>query len=68
VLSGVAAASPIGTEATVGSAVEIVVHARAPGRRGEPLADALPTIEEWQAERRLDASGRVASRRLGWRR
>jgi hypothetical protein len=45
-----------------------VVHDRAPGCHGEPLADALRTIEEWQAERRLDASVRVASRPVGRRR
>jgi hypothetical protein len=45
-----------------------VVHARAPGCHGEPLADALRAIEEWQAERRLDASVRVAGRPVGWRR
>ena len=39
-----------------------VVHARAPGTHGEPLADALRAIEEWQAERRLDAPVRVAGR------
>jgi hypothetical protein len=36
-----------------------VVHARAPGWHGESLADALGTIEEWRAERRLDAPVRV---------
>jgi hypothetical protein len=45
-----------------------VVHARAPGCHGEPLADALRAIEEWQAERRLDASVRVAGRPVGSRR
>jgi hypothetical protein len=34
-----------------------VVHARAPGGRGEPCADA---IVDWQAERRMDASVRIA--------
>jgi hypothetical protein len=58
----------MGTEATVGSAVEMVVNARAPGCHGEPLADASRTIEEWQTERRLDASVRVAGRPVGWRR
>jgi hypothetical protein len=45
-----------------------VVHARAPGSHGEPLADALSAIAEWQAERHLDASVRVASRPVGSRR
>jgi hypothetical protein len=45
-----------------------VVHARAPGCHGEPLADVLRAIEEWQAERRLDASVRVASRPVRRRR
>jgi hypothetical protein len=36
-----------------------VVHASAPGCTGEPLAVALHAIEEWRAERRLDASVRV---------
>jgi hypothetical protein len=44
-----------------------VVHARAPGCNGEPLAEGLRAIEEWQAERRLDASVRVARRLYGWR-
>jgi hypothetical protein len=39
-----------------------VVHARAPGCHGEPLADALGSIEEWRAERRLAAPVRVAGR------
>jgi hypothetical protein len=39
-----------------------VVHARAPGFHGEPLAEALGAIEEWQAERRIDAAVRVAGR------
>lgn len=39
-----------------------VVHARAPGRHGEPLADALRAIEEWRAERRIEAPVRVAGR------
>ena len=93
--SGVAPATPVGAETSVGSAFEIevdgrwdalalserlipfhsfllqhtterwVVHARAPGRHGEPLADALRAIEEWQAERRLDGSVRVAGRPVG---
>ena len=40
-----------------------VVYARAPGCHGEPIADALRAIEEWEAERRLDASVRVGGRR-----
>ncbi len=39
-----------------------VVHARAPGSRGEPLAEALAAIEEWRAERRTDAAVRVDGR------
>ena len=95
--SGLAPATPVRAEASVGSAVEIdvdgrwnalalsellipfhsflvqhtaqrwVVHARVPGSHGEPLADALRAIEEWQAERRLDASVRVAARPIGRR-
>jgi hypothetical protein len=42
-----------------------VVHARAPGCRAEPLAEALRAIEEWQTERRLDASVQIAPRRAG---
>lgn len=45
-----------------------VVHARAPGSNGEPLAGALSAIAEWQAERRLDASVRIAGRPIGSRR
>lgn len=45
-----------------------VVHARAPGCHGEPLADALRAIDEWQGERRLDALIRVAGRPHGSRR
>ena len=96
--SGVAPATTVGAEASVGSAVEIdvdgrghalalsellipfhsflvqhtaqrwVVHARVPGSHGEPLADALRAIGKWRAERRLDASVRVAGRPVGWRR
>jgi len=36
-----------------------VVHARAPGCHGEPLADAVRAIEEWSAERGLEAMLRV---------
>jgi hypothetical protein len=42
-----------------------VVHARAPGCHGEPLADAVQAIEAWQAERRMAGSVRVAGRRDG---
>jgi hypothetical protein len=42
-----------------------VVHARAPGRHGESLTEALRAIDEWCAERRLDAAARVD---LHWRR
>jgi hypothetical protein len=43
-----------------------VVHARAPGCHGEPLADALSAIEKWLAERDLeDAPIRVDRRRYG---
>jgi hypothetical protein len=45
-----------------------VVHARAPGWHGEPLADALRAIEEWRSERRLDAPVRVGGRPNGSRR
>ena len=37
-----------------------VVHARAPGCHGEPIADALRTIEKWRLERDMDAPVRVA--------
>src|SRR5688500_582387 len=36
-----------------------VVHARAPGCHGAPLSDALSAIEEWRAERGLEAPVRV---------
>ena len=36
-----------------------VVHARAPGWHGEPLAEALCAIEQWRAERSPDAPVRV---------
>lgn len=39
-----------------------VVHARAPGCHGEPLADALRAIEHWRAERRIEAPVRLAGR------
>jgi hypothetical protein len=48
--------------------VRWVVHARAPGCHGEPLAEALRAIEAWQAERRMEASVRIAGRPVGWRR
>ncbi len=38
-----------------------VVHASAPGCRGEPLAEALHAIDAWCAERRLEPSVRVDS-------
>lgn len=38
-----------------------VVHATAPGCRGELLAEALHAIDEWCAERRIDTSVRVDS-------
>jgi hypothetical protein len=72
VSSGVAPATRVGTEASVGSAVEIeerwLVHARAPGSHGEPLAGPPSAIAEWRPERRLDASVRVAGRPIGSRR
>jgi hypothetical protein len=45
-----------------------LVHARAPGCHGVPLADALLAIEEWRAERGMDVSVRVAGRPHGSRR
>ena len=42
-----------------------VVHARAPGLHGEPLAAAVRAIEEWTAERRLRATLRVDSHARG---
>ena len=36
-----------------------VVHARSPGAHGEPLSTALRAIEEWRAERGLDAPVRL---------
>jgi hypothetical protein len=42
-----------------------VVHARSPGGHGESLAEALGAIDEWRAERGLDAPARVE---LDWRR
>jgi hypothetical protein len=47
-----------------------IVHARAPGCRGEGVADALRAIDEWIAERGLEgASCRVGGRPrrlVGW--
>jgi hypothetical protein len=40
-----------------------VIHARAPGCRGEPLSDALASIDEWWSGRHL----RTASCRIGGR-
>jgi hypothetical protein len=45
-----------------------VVHARSPGCHGEPLDDALAAIEEWQAERGMEAAVRVDGRPHGRRR
>lgn len=40
-----------------------VIHARAPGGRGEPLEDALDAIDDWSAHRQpLAASCRVGGR------
>lgn len=36
-----------------------IVQARVPGRDGEALAAAMRAIEEWQAERNIDASLRI---------
>jgi len=36
-----------------------VVHARSPGCHGEPLAEALRTVEAWRVERGLDAPVRL---------
>ena len=41
-----------------------VVHARAPGRHGEDLTDALRAIDEWATERGVDGIAcRVGNRR-----
>ncbi len=45
-----------------------VVHIRAPGWHGEPLAEALRAIEHWRAEGRIEAAVRVAGRPDGSRR
>jgi hypothetical protein len=37
-----------------------VVHARSPGCHGEPLADALRTVEAWRVERGLGPPVRLA--------
>jgi hypothetical protein len=36
-----------------------VVHARSPGCHGEPLADALASIETWRTERDVEAAVRI---------
>ncbi|MGH3116006.1 MAG: hypothetical protein ACRDQ2_02625 [Gaiellales bacterium] len=41
------------------SAHRWVVHARSPGCHGEPLADALAAIDQWQDERALEAAVRI---------
>ena len=38
-----------------------VVHARTPGSHGETLLQALRAIEEWRAERGLDAPVRLSA-------
>ena len=42
-----------------------VVHARTPGCHGEPLSEALRAIEEWRAERSLDAPVRLSAQTRG---
>ena len=42
-----------------------VVHARTPGCHGEPLLEALRAIEEWRAERSLDAPVRLSAQTRG---
>jgi hypothetical protein len=44
------------------SAERWVVHARSPGCHGEPLDGALAAIEQWRAERGLEAAVRVDAR------
>jgi hypothetical protein len=39
-----------------------VVHARSPGSRGEPLADALAAIGEWADESAIEAAVRIEGR------
>lgn len=44
-----------------------VVHASAPGHRGEPLGAALRAVDQWCAERDLDPTVRVEGRQPdGW--
>ena len=38
------------------------VHARTPGCHGEALSDALQAIEDWRADRDVDASVQVETR------
>ena len=42
-----------------------VVHARTPGCHGETLLEALRAIEEWRAERGLDAPVRLSAQPRG---
>jgi hypothetical protein len=42
-----------------------VVHARSPGCHGEALDDALAAIDEWRAEREVNAAVRVDGRPPG---
>jgi len=42
-----------------------VVHASAPGRRGEPLTQALRTVDQWCAERHQDPGVRVDGQQQG---
>ena len=42
-----------------------VVHARTPGSHGEPLLEVLRAIEEWRAERALNAPVRVSPQPRG---
>jgi hypothetical protein len=42
-----------------------VVHARTPGWRGATLSEALRAIEEWSAERGLDAPVRINAQTRG---
>lgn len=39
-----------------------VVHAKSPGSRGEPLAEALAAIDEWAEERAIEAAVRIEGR------
>jgi hypothetical protein len=45
-----------------------VVHARSPGRHGEPVDEALATIAEWRDERVVEAAVRVDGQLQGDRR